>query len=160
MLLDAIEKYWKRSKARRRLTIVGRTGWRSDEICQRIAKLEHRGQVRYLGYVSDERLRQLYQEAFALIFPSHYEGFGLPIVEAMSQGCPVITARNTSLEEVGGSAACYYSETNHDLVEWMLSLESNADFYLERSGLALAQARNFDWNFTAEKVLELYRQLL
>jgi glycosyltransferase involved in cell wall biosynthesis len=160
MLLDAIERYWERSKARRRLTIAGGPGWRSAEICQRIAKLESRGQVRYLGYVSDQRLQQLYQEAFALIFPSHYEGFGLPIVEAMSQGCPVITARNTSLEEVGGSGACYYNEINQDLVEWMLRLESLADFYLERSALVLAQAGNFDWNFTAEKVLELYRQLL
>jgi glycosyltransferase involved in cell wall biosynthesis len=160
MLLDALEKYWERSKAPRRLTIAGGTGWRSDEIRQRIAKLESRGQVRYLGYVSDERLKQLYQEAFALIFPSHYEGFGLPIVEAMSQGCPVITTRNTSLEEVGGPGACYYSEINQDLVEWMLRLESGNHFYLERSGLALAQARNFDWNVTAGKVLELYRRLL
>jgi glycosyltransferase involved in cell wall biosynthesis len=78
----------------------------------------------------------------------------------MSQGCPVITRRNTSLEEVGGSAACYYNGGSDDLVEWMLKLESLDSFYLERSDLALAQAGNFNWKLTAAKVLELYRRLL
>jgi glycosyltransferase involved in cell wall biosynthesis len=159
-LLDALESYWARSKMRRPLTISGGPGWRSEEIRKRIGELEERGLVRYLGYVSEERLKELYREAFALIFPSHYEGFGLPIVEAMSQGCPVITTRNTSLEEVGGSAACYYNQSSEDLVEWMLKLESLSDFYLERSNLALAQARHFDWKLTAGKVLELYRRML
>jgi glycosyltransferase involved in cell wall biosynthesis len=159
-LLDALEKYWERSKVRRQLTIAGGPGWRSEEVRKRIVQLESGGLVRYLGYVSEERLKELYRDAFALIFPSHYEGFGLPIVEAMSQSCPVITRRNSSLEEVGGSAACYYSEINEDLVEWMLRLESFDDFYLERSGLVLAQARNFDWNITAGKVLELYQRCL
>jgi glycosyltransferase involved in cell wall biosynthesis len=78
----------------------------------------------------------------------------------MSQGCPVITRRNTSLEEVGGSAAFYYNRANDDLDQWMLKLESLDNFYLERSALALSQAQNFDWKITAGKVLELYRRLL
>jgi glycosyltransferase involved in cell wall biosynthesis len=159
-LLDALERYWKRSKVQRQLTIAGGAGWRSEEIRERIVQLEGRGLVRYLGYVSEERLKQLYREAFALIFPSHYEGFGLPIIEAMSQGCPVITRRNSSLEEVGGSAALYYNQVNDDLDQWMLKLESLDDFYLERSASALSQAHNFDWKITAGKVLELYHRLL
>ena len=123
-------------------------------------ELEGRGLVRYLGYVSEERLKQLYGEAFALVFPSHYEGFGLPIVEAMSQGCPVITRKNTSLEEVGGSAALYYNDTIQDLVETMIRLENLPELYLERSNLVLNQARRFEWDPTATIVLELYHRVL
>lgn len=159
-LLDALEKYWERSKMRRRLIIAGGSGWKSEEIRHQILELEGRGLVRYLGYVSEERLKQLYGEAFALIFPSHYEGFGLPIVEAMSQGCPVITRKNSSLEEVGGSAALYYNDAIEDLVETMIRLESFPDLYLERSDLVLRQAKRFEWDRTAAIVLELYHRVL
>jgi glycosyltransferase involved in cell wall biosynthesis len=159
-LLDALEQYWERSKFRRPLTIAGGSGWRSEDIHRRIQELERRGLVRYLGYVSEDKFIQLYREAFALIFPSHYEGFGLPIVEAMSQGCPVITRRNSSLEEVGGSAALYYNDTVEDLVRCLLNLEDSNQLYLERSILSLEQARKFDWGMTARSVLEFYRSLL
>jgi glycosyltransferase involved in cell wall biosynthesis len=159
-LLDALERYWERSKARRPLAIAGSSGWKSEDVRGRIRDLEQRDLVRYLGYVSEERLKQLYRESFALVFPSHYEGFGLPIVEAMSQGCPVITRRNSSLEEVGGGAALYYNDTIEDLVERMLSLENSSPFYLERSGLSLAQAAKFDWSTTASAMLEFYHSLL
>ena len=159
-LLDAIEEYWERSQKRRQLVIAGGSGWKSEEIRQRISVLEGRGLVRYLGYVSEERLRKLYGEAFALIFPSHYEGFGLPIVEAMSQGCPVITRKNTSLEEVGGSAALYYDDSVEDLVETMMRLEGFPQLYLERSNMVLNQAKKFDWDLTATIVLELYHRML
>jgi glycosyltransferase involved in cell wall biosynthesis len=159
-LLDALERYWQRSKVRRPLTIAGGSGWKSEEIHRRIQKLEQRGLVCYLGYVSEERLKQLYRESFALVFPSHYEGFGLPIVEAMSQGCPVITRRNSSLEEVGGSAALYYDDSVEDLVECMLNLENTPDLYLERSRMSLAQAKKFDWHISAKSILELYHSLL
>ena len=159
-LLDALEKYWERSQKRRQLVIAGGSGWKSEEIRQRISVLEGRGLVRYLGYVPEARLRQLYGESFALIFPSHYEGFGLPIVEAMSQGCPVITRKNTSLEEVGGSAALYYDDSVEDLVETMMSLEGFPQLYLERSNMVLNQAKKFDWELTATIVLELYHRML
>jgi glycosyltransferase involved in cell wall biosynthesis len=159
-LLDAMERYWERSKARRPLAIVGGSGWKSEDARHRIQDLEQRGLVCYIGYVSEERLKQIYGVSFALVFPSHYEGFGLPIVEAMSQGCPVITRRNSSLEEVGGGAALYYNDTVEDLVELMLSLENSSPFYLERSGLSLTQAAKFDWSTTARSILEFYRSLL
>ena len=159
-LLDALERYWERSKDRRPLAIAGGSGWKSDDLRRRIQDLEKRGLVCYLGYVSEERLKQLYRESFALVFPSHYEGFGLPIVEAMSQGCPVITRRNSSLEEVGGGAVVYYNETMEDLVERMLSLETSSGFYCERSRLSLGQAAKFDWSTTARSILEFYHSLL
>ena len=116
--------------------------------------------VNYLGYVEDTRLWELFRNAFGLVFPSHYEGFGLPIVEAMSQACPVITRKNTSLPEVGGGAAVYYDDTTKDLVEQMLRLEEQSQLYIELSERALAQARRFSWAKTAAKVFELYEKVL
>jgi glycosyltransferase involved in cell wall biosynthesis len=159
-LLDALEQYWHRSEQRRPLVIAGGVGWNCKRTRERIEEMKHRGLVHFLGYVSEGTLNRLYREAFALIFPSRYEGFGLPIVEAMSQGCPVITRKNTSLEEVGGSAAFYFSGTSEELAHLMLEIENRPALYLERSGLALAQARKFDWNATAKKVLGLYQQIV
>ena len=158
-LLDALERYWQRSKIRRTLTIAGGAGWKSEALRQRIQDLEQQGLVHYRGYVPEEELKHLYDQSFALVFPSHYEGFGLPIVEAMSRGCPVITRRNSSLPEVGGSAALYYEDTTGDLVDLMVQLENDPAFYFERCAMALSQGRRFDWNSTAEKVLELYRRI-
>jgi glycosyltransferase involved in cell wall biosynthesis len=160
ILLDALERYWERSKMQRSLTIAGGSGWKSEEITRRIRELEQRGLVHYEGYVSEAKLQQLYQESFALIFPSHYEGFGLPVVEAMSQGCPVITRHNSSLEEVGGSAAIYYDDTVEDLFQWMLKLENSSNFYPDCSLSSLTQASKFDWRVTARHVLELYKRIL
>jgi glycosyltransferase involved in cell wall biosynthesis len=159
-LLDAFDCYWIKSKRKRKLTIAGGSGWKSQSLQQRIKEMEARGMVKYVGYIDDAELKRLYRDSLALLFPSHYEGFGLPVVEAMSQGCPVITRRNTSLPEVGGLAAIYYNDTSEDLAERMLKLEIDSDFYLERSALALRQARQFDWKITARNVLELYDEVL
>jgi glycosyltransferase involved in cell wall biosynthesis len=159
-LLAALERYWERSKVRRPLIIAGGAGWKSEEIHRTVQALVRRGLVLYEGYVSEERLKQLYRDAFALIFPSHYEGFGLPIIEAMSQACPVITRRNSTLQEVGGSAAIYYDDSVDDLVECMLDIENSAHLCQERSRLSLTQARKFHWSVTAQHVLELYHRLL
>jgi glycosyltransferase involved in cell wall biosynthesis len=159
-LLDAFESYWEQSRKKRRLVIAGGSGWKSERLRARIGTMEKNGMVNYLGYVEDTRLWELYKNAFGLIFPSHYEGFGLPIVEAMSQACPVITRKNTSLPEVGGKAAVYYDDTTRDLVEQMLRLEEQSHLYIELSERALVQARRFSWAKTASKVFELYEQVL
>ncbi len=159
-LLDAFEGYWEQSRIKRRLVIAGGSGWKSESLRARIGTMEKSGMVNYLGYVEDARLWELYKNAFALVFPSHYEGFGLPIVEAMSQACPVITRKNTSLPEVGGEAAVYYDDTTRNLVEQMLRLEERSQLYGELSERALTQARKFTWAKTAAKVYELYDQVL
>src|SRR5438876_11812023 len=85
------------------LVIVGRKGWNCDDILSYMAELE--GAVRFPGYVSDEELIALYQMGMCLVFPSLYEGFGLPVLEAMAAGCPVVTSRTSALPEVAGDAA-------------------------------------------------------
>ncbi len=159
-LLNAFENYFAKSDVKRRLTIAGGKGWKSEDLRRRIEELEQRGLVKYEGYVEDMRLRELYSDAFALIFPSHYEGFGLPVAEAMSQACPVITRRNSSLPEVGGSAAIYCDDDEAEIAEAMLRLERDRSYYLAVSNASLAQANSLSWSATAGKVLELYDVLL
>ena len=159
-LLDAFESYWEQSRKKRRLLIAGGSGWKSESLRARILTMQKNGMVNYLGYVEDTRLWELFKNAFGLVFPSHYEGFGLPIVEAMSQACPVITRKNTSLPEVGGEAAVYYDDSTRDLVQQMLRLEEQSQVYIELSERALAQARRFSWSKTATKVFGLYEQVL
>jgi glycosyltransferase involved in cell wall biosynthesis len=158
-ILSAFEKYFENSTVKRRLTIAGGKGWKSEQLRERINQLDKRGLVKYEGYVDDERLHKLYSNAFALVFLSHYEGFGLPVVEAMSQGCPAITRRNSSLSEVGGSAAVYCGGDDTEISEAMLRLERDEEYYLATSQASWTQASRFSWSATAARVLELYDDL-
>src|SRR5438477_8134827 len=92
------------------LVIVGRKGWNCDDILSYMAELEDA--IRFPGYVSDEELIALYQMATCLVFPSLYEGFGLPVLEAMAAGCPVITSTTSALPEVAGEAALLVDPLN------------------------------------------------
>jgi glycosyltransferase involved in cell wall biosynthesis len=159
-ILSAFERYCERSTVKRRLTIAGAKGWKSDVLRARIERLERQGLVKYEDYVDDERLHELYSGAFVLVFPSHYEGFGLPIVEAMSQGCPVITQKNSSLAEVGGSAAIYCDDADAEIAETMLRLERDEAYYLATSQASWAESSRFSWTATAGRVLELYEKLV
>jgi glycosyltransferase involved in cell wall biosynthesis len=159
-ILDAFEIYFAKSLVKRPLTIAGGKGWKSEDLHRRINELQRRGLVQYEGYVDDTRLRELYADAFALIFPSHYEGFGLPVAEAMSQACPVITRKNSSLSEVGGLAAIYCDDDEAEIAEAMLRLERDQSYYLTVSQASLAQANRFGWSKAAGKVLSLYDQLV
>ncbi len=159
-ILDAFQIYFDQSPTKRRLAIAGGRGWKSDDIHARINDLERRGLVKYEGYVEDSRLQELYSNAFGLVFLSHYEGFGLPIVEAMSQACPVITRRNSSLPEVGGSAAIYCDNDSVEIANAMLRLERDEPYYLATSHASWTHAKRFSWSAAAEKVLDLYHQLV
>jgi glycosyltransferase involved in cell wall biosynthesis len=158
-ILAAQKLYWNQSKRKRRLTIAGGKGWKSHHVLEEIKQMSEKGMVRYLGYIPDNQLQELYRSSFALLFPSHYEGFGLPVVEAMSQACPVITRNNSSLPEVGGLAAIYVENDPTEIAEAMLRLEQDPKRYGPISESSLAQAHQFSWANTAAKVLELYEEL-
>ncbi len=160
-LLDALEEYARQTDRPKPLWIAGGSGWKNEEINARIDMLTGRGLVRRLGYVPDSQLQQLYREAHALVFPSWYEGFGLPVLEAMRQGCPVICSDTSSLPEVGGEAVRYVQPGNPgSIAEAMLQLDRDA---VCRSGLiqrGLTQAGRFSWEQTAKQTLAFYDQLL
>ena len=160
-LLAALDLYWSRSPHPLPLRIAGGGGWKSEKLQQHLARLEARGQVQRLGYVADAELSRLYAGAQALVFPSWHEGFGMPVLEALSQGAPVICSGNSSLPEVGGDAAIYIDPASAESIcQAMLALEADP---ARRAGIMEAsrrQAARFSWNKTARETLDFYRVVL
>ena len=160
-LLTAMELYWKRSPRRFPLHIAGGKGWCNEEILGRIAALEKAGVVRMLGYVPDEALPGLYQGARGMVFPSWYEGFGLPVLEAMQCGCPVICSGRASLGEIGGDAVKYIDPADPaSICEAMLQLEGDEDGRNRLIQAGMRQAERFSWEATARATLDFYAEVL
>jgi glycosyltransferase involved in cell wall biosynthesis len=90
------------------VAVIGRVGWKAESIMREITAMEKAGRVRHMGWIDDPDLPALYSAAKMLVLPSSYEGFGLPVLEAMACGCPVLCSWSSSLPEVGGNAARYF----------------------------------------------------
>ena len=118
------------------------------------AKLDS-NKVMYLGYVSDETLLALYQRALCLVYPSFYEGFGLPPVEAMSCGCPVIASQTSSLPEVCGDAALYCDPYQpQTLANAIVRLRDDPALVLEMRQRGIRQAALYTWKATTQKLMD------
>ncbi len=159
--LDAYERYCAESTAPRPLQIVGGAGWHSEAVHQRIATLTAAGlPVRYAGYVDESPLRRAFQNAFALLQPSWHEGFGLPVLEAFSQGLPVIASNTASLPEVAGGAARLCPPD--DPAAWtaaMLEFDRDPAIPARLATLGLARAADYSWQKTAQTVLDLIEDI-
>lgn len=114
----------------------------------------------YLGYQPDAVLTALYRRALALVFPSKYEGFGFPLVEAMSQGCPVICSRVASLPEAGGEAALYADMTPSAYLQAMRQLQQETSLRTQLAQLGQRHAKQFTWTRCAEETAAVYREAL
>lgn len=111
----------------------------------------------YTGYVSDEELIWLYKNAYAFIYPSFYEGFGLPILEAMRVGCPVMCSETTSMPEVGGEAAEYFNPYDVDsIVDTIERVVFNENKMNEMKKKSIVQAEKFSYKKAAIQTLEVY----
>ena len=162
LLLDAMRIVRNRpGLAEVRLIVVGPPGWLAGDIEQRLAAEQHAGYVVRLGYVPDEALRDLYCGAAALAFPTRYEGFGLPAIEAMACGLPVVCSNAASLPEVVADAAILVEEPTPaafaDALARLLTDPALADD-LRRRGLARAAA--FTWEKAARHTLDVYRRVV
>ncbi|HME00408.1 MAG TPA: glycosyltransferase family 1 protein [Terriglobia bacterium] len=147
--------------ARYRLVLAGADGYGAEAVHEFIRKQRLESRVTLLGYVTTARIRQLYQAASIFLFPSLEEGFGLPVLEAMSYGLPVVASGTSSLPEVGGDAALYVDPHDpHDIAE---KVERAADDAEARRGMiekGLARAREFTWRRCAEGTLKVYDEAL
>jgi mannosyltransferase len=115
------------------------------------------GRWHSFGPVHSSQLRKLYSTAFAFVYPSDYEGFGLPILEAMACGCPVVAAHTASLPEVGGEAAIYALEQDPNMFAAALTqLQSSADTRQAVISAGIRQAKKFTWERTFSETLSIY----
>lgn len=143
------------------LVIVGKRGWLYDDFFSRLERSPARDAVLFPGYVPDQDLPAVYAGAQALIFPSLYEGFGLPVLEGMACGTPVVASSASSIPEVGGDAALYFDPA--DVGEMAVTLRrvlSDRVLQEELRARGLAQAARFSWAQAADKTYAVYRNLL
>jgi glycosyltransferase involved in cell wall biosynthesis len=140
--------------------IVGRKGWFYDEIFETVKKRLMEDAIIFTGYVSEEEKQALLLKAFLFVYPSFYEGFGIPILEAMASGVPVITGNVSALPEVAGDAAILVNPLHwQEISTAMVKLLSDQRLYAKLSKKGLTQAKKFTWEKTAKKTLELFEKI-
>lgn len=143
-----------------KLVLAGATGFEAGETLAAIAQSPRRADIRHTGFVTDEQLAQLYAQASIFAFPSLDEGFGMPVLEAMMAGIPVITSRCSALPEVAGDAALLVNPFDEDELAGALCRLA-ADHALRASLIerGRARARCFSWEETVGQTLAVYQQL-
>jgi glycosyltransferase involved in cell wall biosynthesis len=144
------------------LVLAGATGWKSGPLFDLLAASpDLRSRVVLPGYVPDADLAALYSDARGFIYPSHYEGFGLPVLEAMQCGTPVVTSGVSSLPEVAGDAALLVSPTDAaELADALLRLLGDDALADDLSRRGMARAAEFSWDRTADLTVAAYRAML
>ncbi len=131
------------------------------KIRQRAEQLGIQDDVKLLGHVSDEALPALYGGAKLFLYPTLYEGFGLPVLEAMASGTPVLTSNNSALKEIAGGYARLVEPVDvDDIARAMLELMNDDDELARLSQLGLERAEDFRWQSTAQRTLDVYRSVL
>ncbi|MBU1077501.1 MAG: glycosyltransferase family 4 protein [Spirochaetes bacterium] len=143
------------------LILAGKNGYGGEEIRTFIAKSPAKKNIIELNYIPNNELPLFYQNAEALFFPSYYEGFGIPILEAMACGCPVITSSVSAMKEAAGKAALYVDPFDlKDIIEKTCRLLQNPNLKKELSIKGLSHIKNFTWEKAAENTLNVYKQCL
>ena len=159
-LFAAYAKLPKPLRQRFPLVVAGMKGWKYDDLMGEAQALVNDGELRFLGYVGDAQMPALYAGAAAFCYPSRYEGFGLPALEAMAAGVPVLTSNATSLPEVVGEAGLMVDPDDLGSMSDSLALLLEDSQMAERIGqLGHARARTFSWDRCAQETLDVYRQV-
>ena len=142
------------------LVVVGKKGWMYEEILGAPKKFGIEDKVKFLDFVTDEELQALYKNALCFILPSLYEGFGLPVLEAMQNGCPVITSNISSLPEAGGDAALYVDPQDvNDIADKIQKVISNQKLRDDMMEKGYKQVKKFSWEKTARETLKALEEV-
>jgi alpha-1,3-rhamnosyl/mannosyltransferase len=142
------------------LVVVGKLGWQTQTLRQLISKLQLSERVRFIGYVPDEELPALYQGAIVFAYPALWEGFGLPVLEAMASGVPVLTSATSSLREIAEGAAWLVDPLSvTSIADSLRQLLCDETLRAKLRQLGLERARQFAWRQTAEATLRVYEQV-
>jgi len=158
-LLNAYEKLPNKLQQEYNLVLVGGKGWLDQEIHQKLNDLKHLN-IKCIGYVPDEHLPAIYRHANLFVFPSFYEGFGIPPLEAMACGVPVICSNTSSLPEVVGSAGLLVDPHQPEqLSEAICSVLNDTDLAASMRSRGLLQAQQFSWKKSAQQLLHVFQTI-
>lgn len=157
-LLKAYNLLSDKIKDEYKLVLVGFKGWENREIISLIE--ENKESIKYLGYISDKELAKVYNLSSLFVYPSLYEGFGLPILEAMACGTAIVTSESSSLPEVGGEAPLYCNPYSiKDIKEKMELVLSNDTLKEKMIKKGLKQAKKFSWEKSAREHTKLFKRV-
>ena len=161
-LIAAYSKLSFASRSRFPLVIVGGKGWGKTDLPVQTSSLVSEGSIRFLGYVSNAALRSLYENTRLMLFPSIYEGFGMPVVEAMACGAPVLHSEKTSMDEITNGLLAGIPALDVDA--WFASMReaisSEAELTLDRRQQRIDRAHRFDWMESAKIVRKAYDSVI
>lgn len=139
-----------------KLVIAGRLAWQYETFIEKLKSFKYRNDVVLTGYINDGTLADLMGSAYALVYPSLFEGFGVPIIEAMQSGTPVITSNTSSMPEVGGDAVLYANPTDvDDLAKQMMLIYKDEKLRTALIEKGFVRAKEFSWDVSAVKLWEL-----
>lgn len=159
-LIDAFARLKKDKAIPHKLVVVGEEGWNNERLLTKLDRLDIAEDIVITGFIEDNQLPSLYSGATALVYPSLYEGFGLPVLEAMACGVPVACSNTSSLPEVAGEAALLFDPTDVDQIySSMQELLSDDRLRNNLSEVGIKRARHFTWEKTAKQTLSLYNTL-
>jgi glycosyltransferase involved in cell wall biosynthesis len=161
-LVEAMRILRQRGKLSFQLSVVGAKGWKNARLHEAVRRSGLTGEdVRFLGFVPEEDLPVLYSGSCAFVFPSLYEGFGLPLVEAMACGVPVVASNTSSIPEVVGEAALLVPPTQPEaFAEAILRVRSDKDLRRTMIERGLRRAACFHWDKTARQLLECMQNVV
>lgn len=142
------------------LAVVGQKGWKNEKVQQEIRRAKIHERIHLLGYLSDEILPDIYSAADVFVFPSVYEGFGLPPLEAMACSVPVVSSSVSSIPEIVGDAACLVNPHNpQSIADGILQVLGNSTYRYDLISRGLLQSAKYTWNKTAEKMLRIFNEV-
>ena len=159
-LLFALVDLKNQNRFKGKLAVVGMEGWLNDDIQSIVTKLEIKDNVHFLGYVSNEMLRNLYNLCEVFVFPSFYEGFGFPLVEAFSCGAAVVTSNISSCPEVAKDAALISNPSDpREIASAIEHILEDQKLKSELKIRALRRANDFSFSKTAQETLKVYQDV-
>ena len=157
-LLQAFSIF-KKKNPKYHLVIAGKKGWMFEKIFEKVKELELEDSVIFTGFVDDNVLGTMYKNASLFVLPGLYEGFGLPVLEAMHLGCPVATSNTGALPEIAGPAAKYFDPTNTgEMAQVMNQIVNNAKIKQDLVKKGRSQVKKFSWEKCGQNTLDIIKR--
>lgn len=152
-LFQSFTAFKHQTNSKTQLVIVGEKLWKDDSIEKAYFEHPFKSEIHFTGHLSLQQLTQAVGGAKSLVFPSYFEGFGIPLVEAMKAGTPIICGNKTSLPEVAGDAGILFDPFNNaEITKAMIQVDQHEELRKEMILKGLERAKLFNWDFTAEKI--------